>query len=189
MRIVSKNLTRAAATAALLIISSNSMATNDGLLGAESVGDLDITLSIPDLVQVSNLDDIDLGEFSGASLSGELGVCIYRNGSGSYGIEFEASSDSGNVDSARGTEGYTLANSSDDVIPYTVDFEDSAAGAYTDTGIAINTPLTSQVGDGTDPTCGGSTNAKVRVNVDEADLSTAPTGNYFGTLYLIVSPE
>lgn len=177
-------------TLGLLVTAGNSMATNDGALATSSVGDLDISLTIPDLVQVTGLTDIALGDFAGSSLSGEAQVCIYRNGSGAYEIKFEAGDNRGLVDGARGTTAYTLASAgTSDTIPYTVDFEDSTTGEYTDTAIAINDPLGGQTGDGADPNCGGERNAKVRVNVDAADMADADTGNYVGTLYLIVSAE
>lgn len=172
------------------LFSLSSLATNDGSLASgSSTGDLDITVEIPDLVQISGLNNIDLGTFSGSDLSGEDQVCVYRNGSGDYEITFTAGSNNGAADAAAGVTAYELESSAGDTIAYTVDFEDSVAGAYTDTDVGIGSALTGQSGDDADATCGSGSNAKVRVNVAATEMESSPAGDYVGTLYMTVSPE
>ena len=52
-----------------VMIAANSFAASDGLLGATSTGDLDITLTVLDEVRISGLVDIALGDFVGQDLS------------------------------------------------------------------------------------------------------------------------
>lgn len=176
--------------ATLALFSGATLATNDGgLATGSSTGDLDISVEIPDLVQITGLNNIDLGTYSGSNLSGEDQVCVYRNGSGEYEITFTSGSNNGAPDAASGVAAYELESSTGDTIAYTVDFEDSVAGAYTDTSVGINSALTGQTGDDASANCGSGNNAKVRVSVAAATMESAPAGDYVGTLYMTVSPE
>ena len=62
---------------------ANAFAATDGTLGATSQGTLEITLTIDPLVQISALDDIPLGNYTGAgNMTGGDDLCVYSNNGG-----------------------------------------------------------------------------------------------------------
>jgi hypothetical protein len=181
-----------ALTSAIALASSPALATNDGTLSAtSSQGDLDISVSIGDQVQVSNMNDIAFGTYTGTgALSAEDDICVYRNGSGEFQFKFTAGSNSGATDAAEGTTAFEVASATD-TMAYTVDFGEGNDATYEHTGLAINTDTNSASGSAhqTSPSCGGGTNAKIRVNFTEATLQAAAPGDYVGTLYMTVAPR
>ena len=72
---------KALAVAALATVAaSNAFAATQGTLGATSQGSLDITLTIDQLVQISALNDIALGNYTGgANMTGVDDLCVYSN--------------------------------------------------------------------------------------------------------------
>lgn len=163
---------------ALGLASGSVMAATQGTLGTSSTGDLDITLDIQALVQVNNLDDLDLGSFSGGAtdLTGTDTFCVYRNGGGNFDIVMTG-------DGA--ASAFTLTDGSS-TLPYAVDFTNAA----TTTAMTTNTLLAGQANaDTTSTTCAGGDNMSVTVTVAAGDLSAAPAGTYGGTLTMTVSPE
>ena len=159
---------------------SNAFAATQGTLGATSTGSLNITLTIDALVQISALDDIPLGNYTGgANMTGADDLCVYSN---TGGYEITATGDDGAGGSAFELVG-TSAN-----IPYTVEWADTA-GAGTGTALTTGTPLTGQGGTFTTPDCGGVDNARVIVTVNSTDLGAAPADNYLGVLTLLVAPQ
>ncbi len=164
---------------ALGLISGSVMAATQGSLGTDSTGDLEITLDIDDLVQVSNLDDLYLGTFDGtADLSDTDTFCIYRNGAGTFDITMSGDG---------GSSAFTLTDiPALNTVPYTVDFTNAA----TTTTMATNVALGGQANaNTTSTTCGGTDNVSITVTVATADLASVPAGFYSGTLTMIVSPD
>jgi hypothetical protein len=61
-----------AVAAVAAFAASSAFAANDGILGATSQGDLEITLTINDLVLITDLDDIALGTYTpGVNMTGD----------------------------------------------------------------------------------------------------------------------
>jgi hypothetical protein len=167
-----------AVAAVATFAASNAFAANDGSLGATSQGDLDITLTIDPLVQISALDDIALGNYTGgANMTGADDLCVYSN-TGGYDITA-----SGNG----GGSAFELIGGSVN-IPYTVEWADTA-GAGTGSPLTSGTALTGQGGTFSTPDCGGVDNARVIVTVNSTDLAAAPADNYIGVLTLLVAPQ
>ncbi|TQV89035.1 hypothetical protein [Aliikangiella coralliicola] len=163
---------------ALGVASTSAMAATQGTLGATSTGDLIISLDIDNLVRVSNLNDINLGNFNGGAgdLSGSDTFCVYRNGAGNYNI---------NMSGSGAANAYTLASGAN-TLPYAVEFVNGA----TTTAMATGTALTGQTGaNTTSDTCGGADNVSLNVTVANGDLAAAPAGTYTGTLTIVVAPE
>jgi hypothetical protein len=170
---------KALAVAALATFAaSNAFAAQDGLLGANSQGSLNIILSIDPLVQISRLNDIALGTFDGTAKSGADDLCVYSN-TGGYHITATGNG-SGSAFELIGTSGAT--------IPYAVEWADST-GASAGIDLIASTALTGQGGNFTTPDCGGADNAGVIVTISSTDLALAPADSYIGVLTLLVAPE
>jgi len=102
-----------------VMIAANGFAATPGTIGATSTGTLEIDLTIADEVRISNLEDIDLGQFAGANLTGGSPACVYRSGTGNYQI----------TGSGSGTAGaFTLAGGGA-TVAYSVDFTDGAGAS------------------------------------------------------------
>ena len=172
---VGKALTVAALAA---FAANNAYAATQGTLGATSQGTLDITLTINNLVQISALDDIALGAYTGvANMTGVDDLCVYSN-NGGYDITATGDGAGGAFELTGGS-----AN-----IPYTVAWA-TTAGATTGTSLTAGVVLANQGGTFTTPDCGGADNATVIVTVDDVDLASAPADSYTGVLTLLVAPQ
>jgi hypothetical protein len=167
-----------AAAAFATFAASKAFAATQGILGATSQGTLDITLTIDPLVQISALDDIALGTYTGgANMTGADDLCVYSN-TGGYDITATGNG---------AGQAFELLGSSAN-IPYTVEWA-TTAGAGTGASLTTGTPLTGQSGAFTTPNCNGGDNAQVIVTVDSTDLAAAPADNYTGVLTLLVAPQ
>lgn len=164
---------------ALGLSSAAVFAATQGSLGTTSTGDLIINLDIDSLVRVNNLNDIDLGTFSGGAgdLSGADNFCIYRNGAGNFNITMTGSG---------AGSAFTLTDGTN-TLPYSVEFTNSTPNAMT-----AGTLLAAQSGAFTaNDTCdsGASDNVSVSVTVANGALASVPAGSYTGTLTMVVAPE
>ena len=157
-------------------MATSSFAVTQGGLGFTSTGSVDISLNVADEVRISNLQDIDLGDFSGADLSGSTPACIFRNG-GNAGFQLTASGD--------GTAGaYVLSDATNDVA-YSVAINTGGA----DTDLNANAPEVFATATNTPDCTGIADNATISVTVDAADAAALPASAYTGTLTLVVSPN
>lgn len=169
---------------ALTMAGSVAMAANPGPIGtavppanASSQGDLTINLSIPNIVRITGLTDINLGTYAGVDVSGSDALCVYRNVTGNYSITAEST----NTD-AGGT--FKLKGAGADYIPYSVDWTDTVGPTALTEGLQDTTMTGASI---TSTTCGGGTNHSVTVSVAalDADAATA-TGAYSDVLVLTV---
>jgi hypothetical protein len=169
---------KALAVAAIATLAAgHAFAATQGTLGATSQGSLDITLTIDPLVQISALNDIALGTYTGGGdMTGADDLCVYSN-NGGYDI----------TATGNGGGAFELLGASAN-IPYTVEWATSA-GAGTGTALTTGVTLAGQGGTFTTPDCGGADNAQVIVTVDSNDLGSAPADNYTGVLTLLVAPQ
>jgi len=176
-----KHLAKSIALASLLAAGTGAFAANDGSLGqTNSEGDLTVTLNIEDRIQVTGLDDITVGPFSGSgNLSGETDFCVYRNGTGLYDLT---------ASSANADGGTFRALNGSDLIPYEVRF-DTDGDASDAATIASGTAEEDITGHASSLTCGSSNNASLNVRFLEADLLGASTGAYVDTLTVLVEPQ
>ena len=135
-----------------------------------------IAISMAD-VRISNMNDLNLGSWTGMSdLTTQDDVCVYNDAGPNYLMTAEGS----------GAGGSFLLQSGANNIAYSVDFKESG-GSFTGLTATNSESFTgaNQVSD----TCGGSTNATVRITASNAALLAAASGSYSGTLYLQVDPN
>ena len=176
------SLKRAAAlSAALLFFSSVPVqADNDGLLSSDSLGSTPLSLSIPHLVKLSGIEDLNFGNYIGpgnAVLADP--VCVYTNlSTGEYKITARGSGAS---------YAFTLTNGSQE-IPYTVRWNNSI-GTSGNVALSANTTSSSFTGANTSSvTCSGGNSANFQVTISQNALLSVKAGSYNGILTLIVEP-
>mgnify|MGYP005840517281 CR=1 FL=1 len=135
-----------------------------------------VRIEVPDLVRVSDLDDIDLGTYAGAGdLVGEDRICVYRNDpSTRYEVEAQGQGAGSAFVLGQGTAS----------LPFEVEYDDGGGYAPVSAGRAMR----ASGADSDSTACSGMDNAGVRVRVRESDLLTADAGSYAGTLTLTVAP-
>ena len=130
------------------------------------------------IVRISGFNDLTLGTWSGTGdLSDEDPVCVYKSTDTSYKISAHGSG-SGNA--------FTLS-SAGSTIPYEVYFKGSIGSYVQLTSGAIGTSFTAanMVADD----CGGLTNATLKVVATATELAKALTGNYSGTVTILLEPS
>ncbi len=169
-------LFRVAMIASLATLSGSVMAASDGNLGGTSEGTSIIQISKDNVVQITMLDDINLGTHGNltATATGDDDVCVFSS-TGGYNIT---------ITSANGSFDLDDANTTTD-IPYSVVW---TAGASTATAVYA-TAMTGMLGNSTATDCNGVTNANFEVSVTAADFNAADPGSYTDTLTLLVTPE
>lgn len=135
-----------------------------------------LRIRIPELVQVSDLDDIALGAYGGlGDLSGTDSVCVYRNDAAAA---YEVRAD------GQGAGNAFVLEQGASSLPFQVEFDDGTGYTPLMAGLA----RAAGGADSVSTSCGGAANAAVRVTVREADLAAADGGAYAGTLTLTVAP-
>lgn len=179
--------------AAVLLINARPLAAaTQGNSGATSTGSVDITLTANLNARISGLSDFLLGAWSGVGdLAANQNICIGRSGVGIFGTGLYRIRADGNGD---GTDinAFTLSNGVD-LVYYDVYFNDQAnlTGRQQLTG---GQTLTGQTASGFSVIINllfgcVSRNANVSVVVPEANLAGTPSGNYAGTLTLVLIPD
>jgi len=170
------------AVAALAVAQAPAMAAQDGVIDdTQSQGMLDITLTVPPLVRITDLDDLDLGTFEGVGLSGSDSVCIWST-TRAYRVTAEGDGTGGAFTLTGGSNGDTL--------DYQVQWAESA-GAGSGTTLATGTALAGRSTTATSSDCNGGANLNATVIIDVADteLASVTEDTYAGTLTLTVEPE
>lgn len=175
--------TRTLVAAGLLFASvlgaGSALAATQGAVGSTSTGSVTITATVPNLVRITNLDDIALGSWSGTGdLAGGDNVCVWST-TRRYRITATGSGAGG---------AFTLSDGGTNTVAYSVQWADSS-GATSGSAMTSGTALTGQNSTTTSTTCGGGTNATLLVRILEAALQSAPAAAYTGTLTLVVAPE
>lgn len=160
------------AAATLLTTGMSAIAATQGTAGATSTGTAVVSVTIADIVQISDMNDFAFGTYSGTGdLNGTDDVCIYRNGTGNYTV---TATGSGAANAFTMTDGTNT-------IAYSVTLD----GAALTSGTAAN-----QTGaHASSANCAGTPNKTLNVDVLAADLQAAPAGAYTGTLTLLVAPN
>jgi hypothetical protein len=162
--------------ALVVVASPTAVAATDGSLGSTSSGETVVSVSVPDLVQVTVQGDIALTHTVGSSSTGSTGLCIYRNGSSSVELTLtSANPDASNVfQMAAGTSR----------LPYSI----GLTGGDTITNFTSGTAESLNGADSASSTCSGSYSHSMDVTVQSSDLDAAAAGSYSDTVTILVEP-
>ncbi|HIE00143.1 MAG TPA: hypothetical protein EYP59_07615 [Thiotrichaceae bacterium] len=174
---------------AILVSGAAQAATNPAAPGTTSTGDIDITLTKNEQMQISDLADIALAVDSTGGATGTTNVCVFRSGLSGYKIKATGDSDLGGAGSTGTKFGLNPpAGDFGPTIEYTVTLSD---GTVTDSPLTPGVDLSLTSANTADPTCGGAGNSgtSVTVTVDPAQYTAASNAAHTGTLTFLVSPE
>jgi hypothetical protein len=174
-----KKLTALVAASALLA-TAGAQAANNGIEGATSTGDFQVDLQIGNIVLVSNLDDLALGQHvTGTDRNGTEAFCIGQNYGGNVDIT---------VSGASAAAGFNLVGNlpASPPLPYAVSWHNGvgAAGAAVADGGLIDAALSNPQ----DLTC-ASDNIELSVNVAAAVLDVAPVDYYSDLITVQVAAQ
>lgn len=160
-------------------------AATQGTVGTSSTGTLDVSILVPDLVLVNNLDDVALTYApAGGDVVASESFCIWATPGTFYTLSISSVTPTGTPTfEAQG------AGSS---VQYTVDFDDQVAGATWEAvteGATLDNGAAGYTGaNGATPGC-VTDNARLRITAAEAgNLDAADAGVYLDTLTLLVQP-
>ena len=167
---------------------SAAQAATQGTAGVTSTGSVTITASISPRVDITNLSDVtftdaDLGPVLNTAnqATKASNVCVWSNNADkSYYITASGSGAS---------SAFTLANSTNPVIPYQV-YWSATSGQTTGTQLTAAAKSAKLTSTATLPTCGGGTSASLVVGIQGTDANTMlASTSYTGTLTLLVAPS
>jgi len=160
--------------ASAIAVSGSALAATDGTLGATSQGSSVVTIIKDNAVQISNVNDLDLGTHAtlAADAVASDSVCVF---SSTAGYRVTASNVSGTFELVDGAN----------TIGYALTWTAGGPAAAMTNGTAI----TGLTGDNTSLTCSGGTNATFEATVTSAAFNAAAPGTYTDTITLLVEPE
>ncbi len=145
----------------------------------ECLAPVSFSVTLPELVQVTRLDNLNLGTWSG---SGDIQLierfCVFRNGTGGFSILTNGSHDSGGR--------FHLQDAT--TVPYTLEYTQGSGFFEATPGVGLPSATTGFAGNSTRD-CGGADNTAIRVTIDAADLEGLPTGSFSDTLTLYLEPN
>lgn len=175
-----KNFKLALVASAIAVSASTvAIAATDGTLDLTSTGTSVVTIIKQNAVQITNVDDLNLGTHYTLTADEVASddVCVFSS-TATYDIT---------MSSGAGAT-FALNDGGGNLMPYSV--------AWTGNGVVGPTPVVSGTtigatfaGDAVSPTCAGGTNANFEVTVAQADFNAAANGSYTDTLTLLVSPQ
>ncbi|MDF2444827.1 MAG: hypothetical protein K0S46_63 [Moraxellaceae bacterium] len=155
-------------------------AANSGSGRARRAANVTLSVVIPAIIRVSNINDLVLGTFNGVSnMVASDTICIYKNGGALYGVTATGSGAAG---------AFTVANGAS-VAPYTVTWQDNVGTVALSAGVQAASRGNANT---VSTTCGGGAtdNATVTVTITAASLLGAmQPGLYSGVLTLMVIPQ
>ena len=186
MKKTNKILSAAVFSIAALSAGNAFAVTADGTLGASSTGTADVTLTIDEQFQISDMDAFAFGTFGGTGdFDANDDICVYSNGDGSYRVTI--TDDSGNVT----PNDFAVEDSTNtSEIPMSI-FWNDVTGTTGESAATYNTAITPQSGANTtiaDCSAGGLI-ANLHVVLAEADLQAATAGSYDSELSVLVEPD
>lgn len=162
------------------ILSTLSWAAQQGTAGMTSQGGAGINVSVDQTVRISDLQDLHLGSFTGATsdLIDEDDVCVYSNVDDNGSYQITASTATGAFNLSAGM----LA------VPFRLFWNNVSGSSAGEQELTYNQPLITNGANTAINNCGGSTTAHIRLLVEELFLRNALSGVYFNTIYLLIEP-
>ena len=151
---------------------------NGGRNDPSVIDNFNISVEVPNIVQVSQLDDIDLGVFNiSNNLFGEDQFCIYRNKNYAYRVKFN--------DNSSGSNFNLIGIESGEVLPYSVSFRgENEVYQNVNKNIFISKSMNNSNVD-----CVGTEKVFMRIDVEREEMIKVLSDDYTSTLNVIVSPE
>lgn len=138
-----------------------------------------LRLNVSEIVRVSSLDNITLGNWGGSGdMTGDETFCVYSNND-SAGYTLEISSPNETAGQFRLSNGGAT-----EFVNYSLTFADSLAGA----GTTVTGAPSAGTGNNQFADCDNTNNARVSVTVPAANLGAATPGSYSDTITLLVAP-
>ncbi len=171
------------ATCLLTFGSVSTYAATQGTLGGNSTGSIDITASKGEQAQITELNDIALGNWKTGDpdLIGNDDICVYSS-TGAYSVTV-TSTNGDSVNKFVLKDGVSEIN-------YNVSWDTDTQGVV---GLTEGTVRTGRNGDATSVTCAnalnGSTNATLAISIPAATMAAATVGSYSDTLTILINPE
>ncbi len=154
---------------------------NSGGGKPQSKSSVTVDLTIPDSIQITQVDDISLGTFDGVNdMTGSDSLCVYRRGGGDYSLTITGSGSGG---------AFTLSGGGD-TIPFSVTWNDGA-GARSVTSGTLLSGLTNTFTQDTECNGGADNNATLGVQVLANDIQagTSTIGTHTGSLTITVEMQ
>ena len=165
----------------IALAGSSAWAATQGSVGTTSTGTVGLSVTIGTLARISDLDDLDLGNFTGSGdLSDNDDLCVWSSGSTGYNITATGS----------GTAGAFTLGAGAELVIYTVEWDDTS-GQTSGTSLTSGSALTGQTTAAatTDCNAGASPSASLIVKVTESEMLGKSAAGFTGTLTLVVAPE
>ena len=151
----------------------------DGTLGASSTGSSAVSVTKENLVQITGVDDMDLGAYTSTAtnLTVSDALCVYSS-TEAYKLTVTSANASFQLEDV----------SSSSVIPYGLTWDDFSGAP---SPVEHGNPIDNLSGSQTDTSCSDSdgTNALFTVSVVAEDFNAADPGTYSDTLTLMIEPE
>lgn len=165
----------------VLLNSPHGYAASDGETGASSEGDFELELTIPNLVRITGVADMNFGSYSGSGVfSRNDNVCVYTNSAnGQYLVTAQGSG---------AASAFTVSDGASHTIPYTVRWNDQTG---TSGNIQLDPSVSSATQSGahtSSETCSGGDTANFEISFTQGALLGVPAGTYTGVLTLIIEP-
>ena len=158
----------------------NFTATNSGRGKSSANFTVSVDITIPNSIQVTQIDDIALGTFDGNNnIARSETLCVYQANGGQYAVTLTGS----------GNGGAFELISAGSRVPYAVSWNDGNGAQTATAGIPLPGMGNSRSGD---PQCNGgaSNNATVSVDVLATDMSAATaSGTHSGVLTIMVEMQ
>jgi hypothetical protein len=187
-----QSFSRIAAFVVALVGFGVAQAATQGTLGPTSTGTSNLSITVGNAAQISNMNDFALGLWAGGNVTAADSVCVYTNTAGGGYTITPSSANAG------GTGLFRLTNGAAAYLPYAVGWTGvsnsnfaastcvGGGGACAGSGVVS----AGQTGaDTTSRTCGGGTSATLSVELLATDLSAAAPGNWTDTLTIVVTPQ
>jgi len=130
-----------------------------------------------DLVQISNLSNINLIQNITGEYVGSTDACIYRDSTETYSVTAYGDGDN---------SAFSLNDGGLNALAHQVDYNDGAGFVPLTSGLALTGRVNADTGSSS---CASGNNANIRVQVDTLEVDKVPAGDYSGVLILIISPE
>ncbi len=148
---------------------------------AECSAQFPFSVTLPELIQVTNLANVDLGLWSGTGdIQKTQDFCVFRNGQGGFAVTTNGSNDAGGK--------FRFGSSSG--LPYTIEYGQSGVFTAVAPGATLAFSASGFAGNSVrDCADTGGTNTSIRFTVSETDLAAHSSGRFSDTVNISVLPD